>query len=78
MMKVINLHKGTSEIKKINGVEIRNIRNKLYWSETDGTYLYVCLEDPPINKLDEIYKSDSIFWNNIFLKLHSDYKVLLD
>lgn len=75
MMKVINLNKGTSEIKKINGVEIRN---KLYWGETDGTYLYVCLEDPPVNKLDEKFKSDSIFWNNIFLKLHSEYKVLLD
>ena len=75
MMKVINLHKGISEIKKINGVEIRN---KLYWGETDGTYLYVCLEDPPVNELDEKFKSDSIFWNNIFLKLHSDYKVLLE
>ena len=41
--------------------------NHLYFNNTDGTYLYLCLEDPPKNKLDNKFKADSKFWNDIFI-----------
>lgn len=73
-MKIEKLLKGNLNITKING---KDTSDHLYFNSSNGTYLYLCMDDPPTNKLDSKFKKDSKIWNSIFINVHSDYKVLI-